>query len=98
MADDADADPGMMFCGTKLTKMLDPASRENLILIPLHEIFGLLLQRLKFRFQSRYNVICDSGYIAEENSEEPFCESTINSFDFGPPRTANRWRTSHMVA
>ena len=42
--------------------------------------------------------IVDSGYTAEENSEEAFSESTINAFGFGPPPTTNRWWISHMVA
>ena len=40
----------------------------------------------------------DSGYRAEENSEEALSEPTINAFDFGPPPTTDRWRASHMVA
>ena len=50
--------------------------------------------------QTRQNrdLYSDSGYRAEENSEEPLSESTINSFDFGPHPTVNRWRTLHMVA
>ena len=43
--------------------------------------------------------ILDSGYRAEESSEEAFSESTTNAFDFDPLQLRIcRWWTSHMVA